>query len=136
VKRYALLFVIALLLGMVIAPLARRHARPDRRVAIASAVPTATVSLAITEHGLVPDALAVPKGHRVVLTIVNQSAREHTVSLAGYEDRLAIGSLAPGASVKRELLADRPGDDFAWLLDGQPAGRMSVQGSHLVEGHR
>jgi hypothetical protein len=58
------------------------------------------------------------------------------LALAGYEDRLAIPALSPGATWSGEFIADRPGEDFAWLLDGVPAGRLAVTGSHLVEGHR
>ena len=51
-------------------------------------------------------------------------------------NRPAAAPLAPGAGWTGEFLADRPGEDFAWLLDGEPAGRLTVTGSHLVEGHR
>src|SRR5262245_32038360 len=134
-KRYLVLLAVALPVGVALVPLARRPAKA-RPVAAAAAAPIVNVTLAITEHGLSPDALAVPKGHRVVLAITNHDTREHTVVLAGYEDRVAIGRLQAGARFDGEFLADRPGEDFAWLIDGHPAGRMSVQGSHLIEGHR
>ena len=41
-----------------------------------------------------------------------------------------------GANYVHHVLADRPGDDFAWIVDGAAVGRLVVQGSHLVEGHR
>jgi hypothetical protein len=134
-KRYLVLFAAALLVGVALVPLARRPA-PARSVTPAAAAPIVNVTVAITAHGLSPDAFAVPKGHRVVLTLENHDTRDHTIALAGYEDRLASGRLAEGASFHGEFVADRPGEDFAWLVDGRPAGRMSVQGSHLIEGHR
>ena len=43
----------------------------------------------------------------------------------------------PGkASARAEFTADRPGDDFAWIVNGIPAARLTVSGSHLIEGHR
>ena len=33
-------------------------------------------------------------------------------------------------------IAERDWRNFAWTIDGRPAGRFAVQGSHLVEGHR
>jgi hypothetical protein len=63
---------------------------------------------------------------------------EHPVrlALAGYEDRLDIPPLDPGTVWHGEFHAERPGEDFPWLLDGRPAGRLTVAGAHLVEGHR
>jgi len=66
----------------------------------------------------------------------NRDAVTVTLSLAGYEDRLAPRALARGARWDTTFIADRPGEDFAWLLDGKPAGQLTVTGSHLVEGHR
>jgi hypothetical protein len=54
----------------------------------------------------------------------------------GYEDRLGAVRVAPDSLWRGEFVADRPGQDFAWVLDGAPAGRLEVAGSHLVEGHR
>jgi hypothetical protein len=68
--------------------------------------------------------------------VEHRGAATARLTLAGYEDRLDIPALAPGAGWTGQFLADRPGEDFAWLLDGQPAGRLTVTGSHLVEGHR
>ena len=38
--------------------------------------------------------------------------------------------------IDEQVFADRPGDDFAWEVNGQVAGKLTVSGSHLVEGHR
>jgi hypothetical protein len=72
----------------------------------------------------------------VTLSIVNHGTRAVGIELSGYGDRVHVTGLAPGATWEGEFLADRPGDDFAWLLDGRPAGRLEIRGSHLVEGHR
>jgi hypothetical protein len=58
------------------------------------------------------------------------------VVLSGYEDRVTLAALAPGARWTATLVADLPGDDFTWLVDGAPTGRFVVTGSHLVDGHR
>jgi hypothetical protein len=58
------------------------------------------------------------------------------VALAGYEELLPPRRIAPGETWSAEFVSSRPGDDFAWLVDGRPAGRLRVTGSHLEEGHR
>ena len=45
-------------------------------------------------------------------------------------------SVAPGEIAHATFRADRPGGDFAWLVDGAPSGRFAVSGSHLEEGRR
>ena len=132
---------VALLIGMVIAgALVTALVRAPRPAAETPldrvAVPTVALKLALENGVIAPVASAVPKDHRVVLHIVNRGARAARVTLTGYEDRVAAEAIVPGGSWSVEFLADRPGDDFAWLVDGEPAGRLSVQGSHLVEGHR
>jgi len=72
----------------------------------------------------------------VQLSLVNTGARAIAPTLAGYEDRFAPGTIAPGATWSGTFVSDRPGEAFAWLIDGEPCGRLSVSGSHLVEGHR
>jgi hypothetical protein len=59
-----------------------------------------------------------------------------TLRLAGYQDRVSLDSLAAGETRVVEFLADRPGEDFTWLIDGRPSGWFLVTGSHLVGGHR
>ena len=122
--------------GGILAAVARRP--PGRRAAAppAAAVQSVALDLAVEASGLTPAATAVPKDHRVVGSIVNRRAATVRVSLTGYEDRFSIPALTPGATARFEFLADRPGEDFAWLVDGEPAGRLIVQGSHLVDGHR
>jgi hypothetical protein len=76
----------------------------------------------------------VPKDRRVALTVVNRGAGPSTLALTGYEDRVRLGPVAPGATRAIEFQADRPGEDFTWMVDGVPAGRFTVAGPHLDEG--
>ena len=130
---------LALLLGAVaIGGLISTFARAPRHAATTVAVPGAeatAVELEVRGGAVTPASLAVPKDHRVMLTVVNRGDRPARLALAGYQDRFSI-ALAPGATWRGAFLADRPGEDFAWLLDGTPVGRVAVTGSHLVEGHR
>jgi hypothetical protein len=82
-----------------------------------------------------PANASVPKDHRVSLEIVNHGAHAASVRLAGYQDRVGV-DLAPGATTRIEFLADRPGEDFPWLVDGRPTGRFVVAGAHLAERRR
>ena len=111
-----------------------------RRRASAPAPPTNVVSTAlhvrIRDDGLTPAAAQVPRGERILLSITNEGRTPATLSLRGYEGRLAIVRVAPGETLRRALLADLPGEDFPWLLNGLPAGKLTVSGSHLIEGHR
>ena len=70
------------------------------------------------------------------VTLANEGGRFLTVTLAGYEDRVPPAPLGPGATRTVTFLADRPGEAFAFLVDGEPSGRLAVTGSHLPEGHR
>jgi hypothetical protein len=135
-KRYAWLLAFALLAALLLGPLARLAGRSSATARPAPPVPEATLALAIVDDRLAPESSAVPKDHRVRLVVTNRDARARTLTLAGYRDRLAPRTLAPGEVWSATFLADRPGDDFAWLLDGRPAGRFKVLGSHLVEDHR
>jgi hypothetical protein len=83
-----------------------------------------------------PPVTSVPKDHRVRLTVRNHDAKVAVLSLSGYEDRVRIPPLHPREHWTGEFLADRPGEDFAWVLNGEPAGRLAVTGQHLMEGHR
>ena len=95
------------------------------------------VALNITpESRLTPATVAVAKNQVVRLTVRNGSRLPATLTLLGYQDRLAISQVPPDSTWRGEFVADRPGEDFAWMLEGQPVGRLQVTGSHLVEGHR
>jgi hypothetical protein len=100
------------------------------------AAPLTELAIAIEAVSVSPATVSVPKGHRVRLRVEHRGAATVRLALAGYEDALAIPPLEPGTTWTGEFLADRPGEDFAWLLDDRPAGRLMVTGSHLIEGHR
>src|SRR5262245_52429774 len=99
-------------------------------------IPIVALELVLTKDGIAPATSSVPKDRRVRLTIVNHRGDLVGLSLNGYQDRLAIGWIDPDSTWRGEFLADRPGEGFAWMLEGEPVGRLDVQGSHLVEGHR
>uniref|UniRef100_A0A832MKN6 EfeO-type cupredoxin-like domain-containing protein n=1 Tax=Eiseniibacteriota bacterium TaxID=2212470 RepID=A0A832MKN6_UNCEI len=131
----------ALALGVAVAALAvSAAARLPRRAPEAAPPPPppplAEVAFEIGPSGATPFAAAVPKGHRVRLTVVNRAGRAIEARLAGYEDRVTTGALAPDSSWTGTFLADLPGEGFALLVDGEPAARLAVTGSHLEEGHR
>ncbi len=113
---------------------------PGRRAMIREklATPTTAVAVALTieDGALNPATIHALKGQRLALTVVNAGSSRAELALPGYEDRLPAVALQPGASWRGELLADRPGEDFAFLVNGEPAGRLIVAGSHLVEGHQ
>ncbi len=135
-RRYALLFLGILLLGIALVGFGHiRRAEPERPPA--TSLPGARdVALEIGPRGMAPPSVTVPKGVRVRLNVVNRNPRPVRFALAGYQDRLGVLTLGSGESAQREFVADRPGEDFAWLVDGSPQGRFEVAGSHLVEGHR
>jgi hypothetical protein len=135
-RRYLVLFAITLAAAAALGALARRPRREAATAAAPAPVPVVALALAIGDDGLAPAVTTAPKDHEVRLTIENRRRSRAALALAGYEDRLAIPPLAPGERWSGGFVADRPGEDFAWLLDGRPAGRFAVQGSHLVEGHR
>ena len=99
-------------------------------------VQTDTVTFRVADAGVEPAMATVAKDHRVLLTIVNTSARAVAPQLPGYDDRVVIPPLAAGAAWSGEFTADRPGADFALWIDGEPVARLTVAGSPLVEGHR
>ena len=101
-----------------------------------STVPTDTLTFRVSDAGVEPALAIVVKDHRVHLTVVNASSHTVAAQLPGYDDQVAIAPLAPGAAWSGEFTADRPGSDFALWIDGEPAARLTVAGSHLVEGHR
>lgn len=98
--------------------------------------PGVELTLTIEDGRISPATSAVPKDRRVLLAITNRGKRDVDLKLAGYEDRLSIGTVAAGDTWSGEFVADLPGAEFTWLVNGEPAGLFAVTGSHLVEGHR
>jgi hypothetical protein len=135
-KRYLVLLGIAALLSLVVAHAGRTWAPRASRATAAASPDSVAVEIALTETGVAPALVAVPKDRRVILTVTNHRRLTTGVTLQGYQDVLQPGILAPGATWRGRFLADRPGDDFRWMVEGEPSGRFAVVGSHLVEGHR
>lgn len=131
------------LLGVVVAlaiALSVAARAPERRPSGSAVNPSperiVAVTLELRDGTVSPGLTRVEMGERVALHVINAGSTQAALALLGYEDRMATITLAPGADWKGEVIADRPGDDFAWMVNGRPAGRFAVTGSHLVEGHR
>lgn len=97
--------------------------------------PAATLMVTIRDGVITPDAVAAPVGAHVTVVAQNAESRALTLSLMGYEDQVKL-ALDAGTTGQVAFDADRPGEDFAWIVDGRPVGRVRIVGSHLVEGHR
>jgi len=132
---YRMLLLATVGLGVVLGALSRLPQRATARPETPIAVPWVALSLEIRDGGVAPETCEASKGSRVRLSVSNRGRAPAHLELAGYEDRLKF-EVAPGGSRMAEFLADRPGDDFTWMIDGKPTGRFKVTGSHLVEGHR
>lgn len=135
-KRLIGLFVLAAAAALLFAGPVRRFGARPAPAPEARVMPRASLTLFLGKDGVEPTRSEVPKDHRVSLAIANHSGRAAKVVLAGYEGRLTIGTLEDGATWMGSFTSELPGDDFVWLVDGKPAGRLSVTGSHLTEGHR
>lgn len=134
-RAYFVLFAAVIAAAAATALLARMPGPAPAPVGDAPEVPTTALSIAIDQGAIEPERTTVPKGHDVRLRVENRESHRVALVLAGYEDRLSL-VLEPREERTVSFISDRPGADFAWLLDGEPAGRLTVSGSHLVEGHR
>jgi hypothetical protein len=137
-RRYVLLFLAVLVLGLALGFATRSgRLRPRApRTSEAGPAPRVTVSLTVHDTTVTPADLVVPLGSRVSLEVANEGREEVDLALAGYAGRLPAIRVQPGAVARGEFTADLPGEDFAWLVNGRPASRLTVAGSHLIEGHR
>ena len=136
-RRYLALLGVAALLGLAGLLVARTAPLSRPPAATTDGPPAVTLDITVTpdEHN-VPAVASVPKDHRVRLRVANHHHRRVTLTLMGYQDRFSAAAVDPDSVWQGEFLADRPGDGFAWILEGAPVGRLEVTGSHLVEGHR
>jgi hypothetical protein len=133
-RTYFWLLVGILVLGAALGLLSRLPHREEAPAATAPPPPRVEVALEIDAASrLAPEWSVVPLGADVTLHVRNRSAKARLLALAGYPVSVGIPA---GSDAAVEFRADRPGDDFAWLLDGTPAAKLAVSGSHLVEGHR
>jgi voltage-gated potassium channel Kch len=136
-KRYGLLALVVLAGAALILAAARpRSASVAPRAIPTEARAQRALSLVISDGAVLPARIEVPKGAAVLVRVKNRDPSAHRFSLLGYESAVSPAALSPGGAATVRFNADRPGSDFAWLLDGKPAGVFVVQGSHLVEGHR
>ncbi len=134
--RYAWV-LIAALAGAVLVSALLRMPRPDAEPAAAPAeVRAVELGVEVFDGRVEATADSIAAGTTVVLTVTNRTATTQRVRLTGYEDRVDTGEIAPGATWRGTFVADRPGEQFAWLVNDQPLGRLDIRGSHLVEGHR
>jgi hypothetical protein len=136
-RRYLMLFVGTVAVGLVLVAVGRRIPIAPSAGGSTPRGPVVEVAITITpDSHIEPDAISVPKDARVRLSVTNHHRLAVSLALMGYQDRFGIASVAPDSTWHGEFVADRPGDDFAWVLEGAPVGRLRVTGSHLVEGHR
>jgi hypothetical protein len=135
-RAYAGLLAATAVIALGLALLARLPHGAAERAAAPASVPGVALALEVAGGTLAPPLSTVPKDHLVRLELRNRGSAPVGFALAGYEDRVSAAAVAPGETLRVEFLADRPGEDFAWLVDGKPCGRLVVTGSHLVDGHR
>jgi hypothetical protein len=135
-RRYLSLLALIVVLAVALTALGRPRPRVVPRERPEPQAPAVELVIGILDGRVRPAVASVPKGSLVRLRVDMRGDRPARLALSGYQDRLTIPELAPGMVWSGEFLADRPGEDFAWLLDGEPAGRLTVTGSHLVDGHR
>ena len=134
-RAYGWLIVAIVVAALAISLAAHRPLAPARAAAPAPPRPAVALTLTVSDEGIAPALTQVPKDARIALTLVSHAGRPARITLAGYQDRVRV-MLAPGATWRGSFVADLPGEGFAWLVDDEPAGRLAVLGSHLVEGHR
>lgn len=135
-KRLLTLLVVVLVAGALTGMLSRvwRPAGPAPAPEVAP--PGYDLALTVTGRRVMPDAVTIPKHRLVHLSVTNRDTRPVTLSLAGYEDRLHTAPIPPDSTWRGTFLADRPGEGFAWQVNGTALGRLDITGSHLEEGHR
>lgn len=94
-------------------------------------------ALELTAEGMTPYRIKAPKDSEVHLLIrCAPGAAEGLLALTGYQDRVGPVEVGPGLSREVVFVADRPGDDFAFVLGERVLGRLHVTGSHLEPGHQ
>ena len=133
-RAWILLAVVSALGAFGLAALARAP-HPASRVPVEPARPGVTVSLTVENGAVSPRVSMVRKGYRVHLAVLNLDRGAIRFELTGYEERVSSPRIAPDSTWHTLFVADRPGDEFEWLVNGHPAGRLVVLGSHLEAGH-
>lgn len=96
-----------------------------------------SAAVELIEAGMVPYRLQVPKDSEVHLVVrCAPNAIDGVLTLTGYEDQVGRVDVGPGVSRELVFVADRPGDDFAFVLGDRVLGRLHVTGSHMEADHR
>lgn len=131
-----LLVILGLAVALTIVGRLHRGGGVTRPETPAGPRPSVAITIEVKDGAIDPREISVPKDHEVRLTVINHDPKIARITLSGYEDRVSIPPLAPRDHWLGSFLADRPGEDFAWVLNGEPAGRFGVTGQHLIEGHR
>ena len=128
---------LAVAIGAVALALFASAPKPTPRLTpVTAAAPAESLGIEIVSGAVRPERTAVAKGSAITLAVRNRDDVPRRLSLAGYEDRLPSDAIPARETRIRQFTADRPGEDFVWLVDGAPAGIFAVAGSHLEEGHR
>ena len=124
-------------IGAVALALFARAPKPTPKPVPATApAPAESLRLEIAGGAVLPERTAVAKGTAITLAVRNRDDVPRRLSLAGYEDRLPSDAIPAREARVLRFTADRPGEDFVWLVDGAPSGVFTVAGPHLEEGHR
>jgi hypothetical protein len=133
-RRYLTLFVVALIVAIALVAWSRMPRSTSPSASVVEAAEPLTLDLFDDRVVTTPE--AIPVGRRVELSVVNHSTTAARIELAGYEDRVSAARIDPDSTWRTTFTADRPGEQLAWIVNGEPRGRLDVVGSHLVEGHR
>ena len=135
-RRWLVLLAVVPAVALVLAALAHLPHATSSRPAPVVAAPGVDLAVTVAGGRIDPERSSVPGGRLVHLLVRNAGDDTIDLRLAGYEDRVHLTAIAPGETRPFSFAADRPGEDFAWLVDARPTGRLAVTGSHLIEGHR
>ena len=135
-RRYAIVLALAVFGVLVVSYLLRAPAVTRARALAPAPREALALQVDVYDDHLSTAPESLPLGDAVEFTVRNHTAVPLRLALAGYEDRVSVTALAPGAAWRGTFLADRPGEQFAWLVNGEAQGRLDIRGPHLVEGHR
>ena len=134
--RYRWILVFAVLGALAVSILLRMPQRAVARTAAPAQVDTLAVAVDVFADHVETQPQTFAVGRTVALTVTNHRAAPLRFALTGYQDCVPAAAIAPNAPAHITFIANRPGDQFAWLIDGSPMGRLDIRGSHLVEGHQ
>lgn len=134
-RRYGVLVALGFVGALAVSVLLRQPVRARALPPAAPDTAALTVVVDVYPDRVVASPPSIPVGSTVALTARSHADGLVRLALAGYEDRVAVTLPFDGTWTTR-FRADRPGDPLAWLVNGEPAGRFVVSGSHMIEDHR